>query len=513
MTFNLTEQRWIPVVTQDWQCQEVSLIEVFKRWEQLREIQAENPPTTLALYRFLLAILHRAYQGPRNVDHWEKISEDNGQQVIAYLKEKAECFDLLHPTQPFMQDIALPEQSSISIYNLSLMQADNTSTVFCHEHQWTGYSISLPQASRLLIRLQSVDPTSLRAFYPPQSKGNRSAANTPTINAANIIVSGSPLKEMLLFNLMQYNPTAEVPSVVSGEDLPTWETGYTGQPKKAIPNGYINYLTYPWRRLRLFAQGEQVSQIAITMGQSLPDGVSTSQWECGIAFREDKPVRLSMERQLWRDAHSFLQSADKSNRPRIIDWWEKLRYEELVENTIHLQIFGLCADKAKPLGWSMEQFSAPVQYLTERDLWNVLSIGIKIAEDHQQAFRSFRGSPYYALAQGLNPPTTGSDAISKHALSLAAALDGASRYWAKLDREFYRFLDELPQDATTGADGITRYGLNKLPDWTNTVQSVAQEAFKESIASIRNYQARALALRSLGSLLRKLRGEKSGKAA
>lgn len=513
MTFNLTEERWIPVVTQDWQCQEVSLIKVFERWEQFRELQAENPPTTLALYRFLLAILHRAYQGPRNVDHWEEILEDNGQQAIAYLKEKAECFDLLHPTQPFLQDIALPEQLTVPIYNLSLMQAENTSTVFSHEHQWSGYTISLAQASRLLVRLQSVDPTSIRAYYPPQRKGNHTAANTPTINAANTIVCGSTLKEMLLFNLMQYNPRAEIPCVVSSEDLPTWETGYTGQPKKAIPNGYINYLTYPWRRLRLFAQGEQVSQIAITMGHSLPDDVSASQWECGIAFREGKPVRLSLERQLWRDAHSFLQSADKSHRPRIIDWWEELRYEELVENTIHLQIFGMCAGKAKPLGWSVEQFSAPAQYLTEHDLWNVLSIGINIAEDHRQVFWSSQSYPYYALAEGLNPPNTKPKNIKKHADQLADSLKGASRYWARLDLEFYQFLKKLPQDATTGADGITRYGSNSLPQWTKTVQSVAQEAFKESIASIHNYQARALALRSLGSLLRKLRGEKSGKAA
>ena len=308
MAFNLTEEQWISVVTQDWQRQEVSLIELFERWEQLRELQAENPPTTLALYRFLLAILHRAYQGPRHVDHWEQISEDNGQQAIAYLKEKTECFDLLHPTQPFMQDTTLSKELSKPIYNFSLMQADNTSTVFSHEHQWSGYSISLSQASRLLVRLQSVDPTSLRASYPSQSKGERSAVNTPTINAANVIVRGSTLKEMLLFNLMQYNPTAEIPSVVSGEDLPTWETGYTGSPKKAIPNGYISYLTYPWRRLRLFSEDKQASQIAITMGNSLPDGVSASQWESGIAFADDKPVRLSIERQLWRDAHIGLAS-------------------------------------------------------------------------------------------------------------------------------------------------------------------------------------------------------------
>ena len=162
------------------------------------------------------------------------------------------------------------------------------------------------------------------------------------------------------------------------------------------------------------------------------------------------------------------------------------------------------------MGWSVEQFSAPVAYLTDRDLWEVLSVGIEIAKEHQQAFGSFRGSPYYALAEGLNPPTTGGETISKHALTLATALDGASPYWAKLGREFQILLSALPENATTGADGVTRYGLSVLPEWTKTVQSAAQEAFRESIASIRNYRARALALRSLDGLLRKLRGEKPG---
>jgi CRISPR system Cascade subunit CasA len=252
------------------------------------------------------------------------------------------------------------------------------------------------------------------------------------------------------------------------------------------------------------------------LGNSLPEGISAGQWECSIAYKEDKPVLLLPEKQLWRDAYSFLQSADKTRRPRIIDWLSELSEEELVDDIVHLKVFGLCVDKknkASPRNWSVEQFSASVEYLNAHNLWQILSIGINIAEDHQQVFWSSQSYPYYALAEGLNPPNTKPKNIKKHAGQLADSLKGASHYWARLELEFHRFLDKLPQDATTGADGITRYGSNTLPAWTKTVQSVAQEAFKESIASIRNYQARALALRSLDSLLRKLRGEKSGKAA
>jgi CRISPR system Cascade subunit CasA len=494
MPFNLIHEPWITVVTLDFQVKDISLVELFKTWESLREIQADNPPTTLAIYRFVLAILHRAYQGPRNEDHWEEIFEDNGEKAIAYLQEQRDRFDLLHPKHPFMQDPILPLEKAVPVYAIHTM---STSQVFSHEHEWSGYSISLPQAARLLVRLQGVDITSLRAFYVGQSSGNRSAVNTPTINAANVLVRGSSLKQTLLFNLIRYDPSASYPSEVTGEDLPTWETSYAGKPKKTVPQGYISYLTFPWRRLRLFVEGGEVSQIAITMGNSLPDKVSPQQWECGVAYRDDKPVRLSLSKQLWRDADSFLLSAEKNHRPRIVDWLAELKSEDLVDDVVTLQIIGLSADKAKPLGWSLEQFSAPRQYITESDLGTVLKTAIAIAESHQQVFRSFKGSPYFALAE----------VLKGDAGSLANALDGESRYWAELDRKFPKLMDALPRDSEKGGDGVTRYGSRELPAWTQTVQSAARQAFTDSIASIRNYQARAVALRTLERHLRKLRGE------
>jgi CRISPR system Cascade subunit CasA len=211
-------------------------------------------------------------------------------------------------------------------------------------------------------------------------------------------------------------------------------------------------------------------------------------------------VRLTLGKQLWRDADSFILTAEKQHRPRLVDWLAALKTEDLVNDMVTLQVTGFSADKAKPLGWSWEQFSAPIQYVTDGDLATVLKNAIAIAESHQQVFRSFKGSPYFALAEALKNGDAG---------SLANALDGESRYWAALDRAFPKLLDALPQDSHTGADGITWYGGKQLPAWTQTVQTAARQAFTESIASIRNYQARALALRALERHLRKLRGEDS----
>jgi CRISPR system Cascade subunit CasA len=112
-------------------------------------------------------------------------------------------------------------------------------------------------------------------------------------------------------------------------------------------------------------------------------------------------------------------------------------------------------------------------------------------------------TPFLIHARGLlNHPDAG---------SFAKSLDGESRYWARLDQEFQPLLTELAADKTVDGNG-TAYGNQILPKWQKTVQDSANKAFTESIASIRNYQARAMALRSLDFQLRKLRGEDTGQS-
>jgi len=504
MTFNLLDEPWIPVVSQGWQRRDVSLVELFNDWHSLREIQGDNPPTTLAIYRFLLAILHRAYQGPKNIDHWEEIQQDNGKKAIAYLNQWRDRFDLFHPDYPFMQDAAIQAKDAGEVYLASALHGNNTSTVFCHEHQWSNADLTFPESARLVLRLHNFDTGGRK------TGATDSAAVLPMMDAANVLVRGRDLSETLLLNLIEYDPAREKPCVVTGDDIPAWERA-AHKVKERIPAGYIDYLTYQWRRVKLFAQDDRVIRVALHPGDRLPKDVPTSQWECGIAYTKTKKglmtVRINSARSLWRDSAVFLQSAETSNRPRILDWVAVLKAEEgLVTSNLHLQILGLNVDNAKPLGWSGQQFAAPLIYLTDKPLWQSLSRAIAIAEDHQQLFRAFRGSPYHALAEALNNNDAG---------SFAATLDGESRYWATLDRAFQTLLEELPKDKTEDGNGIT-YGNTKLPEWTKTVQSAAREAFTQSIAPIRNYEARAKALRALEWKLADLRAspeEKESKKA
>lgn len=496
MSFNLLQEPWIPVVKDNWEYQELSLLDFFRTWQNLREIQADNPPTTLAIYRLLLAIMHSAYEGPKNIDDWEKIQLDDGKKAIEYLEKWRDRFDIFHPEYPFMQDLALTEDKAVPIFALHTM---STSTVFSHEHEFSGYTISLPEAARLLVRLQSVDITSLRAFYPKQTSGNRSAVNTPTINNANVLIVGRNLKSTLMLNLMQYNLGIDKPAALmpGTKDLPSWEVSYAGKPTISIPNAYISYLTYPWRRLNLFRRGDLVDRIAITMGNSLPNDLPFKQWECGLAFKDDKPIRISPKRQLWRNAHSFIRSADTESCPQIVEWVAKLAAEEgLVDKLINLQIFGMCADKAKPLAWSVDRFAVPTIYIQDKKLSQRLKDAVDFAEEHRQIFRYGGDSPYNALAKIFNPNASAKKLLEESE-KLMKSLDGESRYWSTLDPIFLKLLEELPKNKEEIED--------KLLAWKKVVQRAASNAFTDSIESIRNYEARAKALQSLGWKLADLR--------
>jgi CRISPR system Cascade subunit CasA len=501
ISFNLTQQPWISVVSRTWQQTEISLIQLFEAGAQFRAIQAENPPTTLVLYRFLVALMHHVYQGPEDEEHWQAIQADRGKKVVAYLKANNHYFDLLDPARPFMQDATLTAEMGAQIYQAYVLHGNNTSTVFCHEHEWSGNSLSLAAGARLVLRLHVFD-------VGGRKNGTAvSAGVIPTMDAANVIVQGKNLQETLLLNLMQYDGKNK-PCEVRGNDLPTWEQDSKPATER-IPAGYIDYLTFQWRRVRLFTDNDRVLKVAFHGGDKIPKDLSASMWECGIAYNKTSKglmtVRLNLNRSLWRDSTAFLQSSDESACPRLVAWLADLRAEGLIDQHIKLQILGLTVDNAKPLGWISENFSAPLAYIRDKLLWDALKKALNAAEEHQQIFRSFKGSPYSALAEALNHPD---------AISFAKSLDGESRYWAALYQQFLDLLENLPKERISDEMG-TRYGDQTLENWQKLLQRTARTAFTESIQSIRNYQARAVALRSLEYQLAKLSGEvepKKGKA-
>lgn len=66
--FDLVTEPWILARGLDGGLRELSLTETFRQAHELSGIVGEVPTQTFAITRLLLAILHRAVNGPRDVD-------------------------------------------------------------------------------------------------------------------------------------------------------------------------------------------------------------------------------------------------------------------------------------------------------------------------------------------------------------------------------------------------------------------------------------------------------------
>ena len=103
--FNLVDEPWVPCIRTDGQAEHLSLRDTLIRAHQLREIAGESPLVTAALYRLLLAVLHRVF-GPEDHDAWCNLWETghwDTVQLDTYLEQWQHRFNLFDSEHPFYQ--------------------------------------------------------------------------------------------------------------------------------------------------------------------------------------------------------------------------------------------------------------------------------------------------------------------------------------------------------------------------------------------------------------------------
>jgi CRISPR system Cascade subunit CasA len=413
-----------------------------------------------------------------------------------------------------MQNLELEKVEPAPVFVSADWQAANTSTVFSHAHELRKGSLSAAEAARTVLRLHAVDVPGLKSAHP-RSGANRSAVSSVLLNSLNIWILGEDLWETLMLNLTEYNGINSAPFGFkdASADLPAWERP-SAPPCERLPKGPVDLLTFAYRRVRLFWTDDRATAIAVTKGDSFPKDVDPVTYEWSLPFLFDpkaklgqamhRPVRASMERQLWRDAPVLIQSAqDHSSEPRrhfaptLIDWVARLGAEtKNVPQRLRLQVFSIMADKAKPLGWFSQAMGLPVRYLHERRLWQRLHDAVALAERYEECLRTFKGSPYHELCTALKQDAKTHDKAVEPDAKVLASFDGKSRYWNALEPSFLKLLDTLPDSPDPQA---------LEADWEDTLAKIAEQAFQDSIAGITDRRARTLGLAKLKQRLSRLR--------
>jgi CRISPR system Cascade subunit CasA len=521
--FNLIDEKWIPCLMQDGTRGEYGIGEALVKAHEIRGICGPSPLVTTALHRLLIAVLHRALDGPKNTEEWATLWADgkgrwNAARISGYLDRVRDRFFFLGGEKPFFQargeapaglDWWDPRRLARE------MPDESSATLFEHTTYGDPFAMSAAVAARLLVAYHAFALGGLVTYEKGLSKAQvsvrKSARSGPLVNCAVALVRGANLFQTLALNLHCLNYDDGEPfDAEAVEDAPAWERGDALTWQARMPAGYLDYLTWTSRRIWLRCEesgaGPQVTGAAILKGP-YPPWSSRKGKETMVAFRRDArargkadpwpPIGFDEQRALWRESQALFSSLDTDAtgyaRPKTLDWLADLAHAgvDLVSACYNVDVLGLCSGQKKPEFWRHERLPLPLTYLDDEFLVARLREALTLAET---VGSEISGAGWRLARLMLFPAKAETEPLSKEqkggVKKLLAHLAPGRPYWARLEVPFKRLLVALPDDKTE-ADGTLEYGRRSLLQWARVVRKTGLEAFRGTVRGL-DRTARAL---------------------
>ena len=507
-TFDLLTQPWIPASVTGGENDGDTMYgvrEALLRAHELTGIRAASPLVTAALHRLLLAVVHRSLHtetraaGPDSVAEWRDLWRQgrfDAVQMTQYLDIWQHRFDLFDAEKPFYQTIHLDYSYQKSITNLTHEWVTEGSTLFDHTTHATSPAFSPARAAQYLVAQQSF---ALGGLLTYARKEDKSADGALLAKGAVLLVQGETLFETLMLNLHVYHRSDERPfALMSASDAPAWERDDDTQAEDRRPNGYLDWLTWQGRRIRLHPTEEpdgavMVRHVVIMKGNQLPDGYTRFGHETMLAFHVNKDakgtqdptpvVSFQPEKALWRDSLTLMQSANNARqRPKMLDWLNDLCVSGALDRTriVPLIAYGLGSNQAKIFFWRAEQLPLPLAYLSDDNLLMRVQVALAHADEIGRVLRD----TVYILAKFVFVPNPPSDKQQRDKLyrlrgddidALRATLAPGRQYWSELDAPFSRFLVAQAEEAAARPTRETETAIGPaFIAWGGAVRAAAR---------------------------------------
>jgi len=514
-SYNLLREKWLRAVTRDGRVESFTLPEIFEQAHKLSDLDGEVPIVRASLYRFLLAVLHSVLRGPADHDAWLALWEAkrfDGEKIEAYLEEWAERFDLFHPQHPFYQAPPHVQTQEKSVHYLILHVASGTDATFWDHHaDDDGSGIMPDEAVRFLITAQT--------FGVGKNASGEPLKDAPWKQGIIFLLRGRTLFETLVLNLLPYPNQSKVGIPQTKDDRPAWEQDDPFSPKRENPLGYLDYLTWQNRRIRLFPErlGDRlvVRRMTEVRGLELDKGILDPMKHYVVKKKDEgwKPMLFSEERFLWRDSATILAiqqelEEDAQNRPvRSLVWLGgMMRYHRsLASLRRNLIALGMKSKSAKIDFYREEMLPLPFAYLEESelraDLQKALALAEKVASNALQkaakTLARFYLAPDFDLRDKKQIKPQGED-ITNLLKQWMVERD----YWVHLQEPFYRLVIQLAEGGRDQA----------LETWKEELRASARIALQRIIHQLGNtprfLKARVKAEEDLNKALGKLLGKR-----
>jgi CRISPR system Cascade subunit CasA len=486
--FNLVERPWIPVLTAGGQMKEVTLLDALVQAHEYISISHQSPLVCAALYRLLLAVLHRTLKGPEHLDKAVEIFKEgrfSEEEIRDYLMPLRHRFELFAEEGAFFQVDYCDEFENKKVPWMSLAAETatrNNPVFFSHTWDEAPRPFSAAEAAKLLVANQTFAPGGGVSPF-----GLRNRADGPAAKGLVVLPQGENLFQTLAYNLLDY------PSTSQNRDLPVWEENPVTLDalKKAQSQpvmGHVQRFTWLSRLVHLFPEGPEDAPVVFYMAYASGRIIGTYKGpdiDPMIPYRIDEkkgylPIRPRQERALWRDypalvpmeGKNILHSQTASRGGKI---WERCNGKVPYRISVFAQ--GRVPGKAKLEFWQSALFPVPDRILRRESFRDVIFEIEGLATDVERELRE-KG---WNLAREILSVGQSSPA-SEDVNALMSTLPLTQVYWPRLERSFYELLE-----CVSSRDDEEEL----LQFWVGALESAAKQAWKTTIRFV-GTKARAL---------------------
>ncbi|WRS30794.1 type I-E CRISPR-associated protein Cse1/CasA [Actinomycetaceae bacterium MB13-C1-2] len=496
--FNLIDEDWIPVIDMKGIEREVSIREALLHAEDFRDITGELLTVRFAILRVLLAIIYRAFDEEIDgepLQYWGELWREGqlpAELIEPYLDDWHHRFDLLSPTEPFMQVPTLrTAKDEWKPVDLIVADVDTDKPLFTMRSELK--SLSFSEAARWLIHTNAYDYSGIKsgAVGDERVKGGRGYPMGVGWCGwlGGVALTGKNLRETLLLNYIA-GRTVETP-----DDLPVWEEPVLPDgernPKDLSHVGAVSLMTWPQRRLRLRAGKDQITGVLVSNGDPLD---YTMQWTnevmSGWRFSQPQttkakavrymPRTFSAGQALWRGLTTLIpygESAqldkklqekwnvkDAAQPAAVVEWLAQLTKYKLIPADYVVEVSAVTMEYGAQMSSYTEvvsdrlAFAAALAEITDGgDLLQLAQNAVTRTE------RGVRALQY--LAQDVDRAAGGSGESS--------GVTASERAYAEFDQSFRGWLLKVKP----GCDGE-----ELLDDWTEHVRKTIRKRAEALVA-------------------------------
>lgn len=369
MEFNLLDEPWIRVMTEDCIVVERSLMQVLLNSHQYQRLAGELPTQDVALLRLLLAILQTVFYrvDPEGEDdpiedraaairRWQALWNADRfpvQPIRTYLETWKDRFWLFHPEHPFYQvpAAAVGTKFKASKLNGELSESAHKMRLFPLRDGEEKETLSYAEAARWLVTLIGFDDSA--------STKKETGTGTGWLgDRVNVYAIGENLFETLMLNLVFLKDGR----YVWAENIPAWEQPTMTTAKKReipLPDNQAELLTLQSRRLILNREENRVTGFSSTGGDFFGKegrvnafSEQMTLWRAGKTLKNAVPqfVPASVDpwRQMWRDFEVILGRREDTHIPGVVAWLTELcRKNVIPRKYVHIASVGVTYDSKK----------------------------------------------------------------------------------------------------------------------------------------------------------------------